>query len=153
MRAALRSEAVLRHATIDDQHTIIQMIHAAGLDRSSLHWSHFIVAEMPNHGIVGVGQIRPYRRNPELGSILVLKPYRQQGIAGQIIRALQASHPAPLYLVCLGHNVPYYARFGFRQIRWYQAPFPWCLKPGFGAVIAKLGLLRGETVAAMRWNG
>jgi amino-acid N-acetyltransferase len=146
-------EARLRRATADDQETIKRMVYAAGLDRSSLHWSHFIVAELPGDGIVGIGQIRPYRNCPELGSLVVLKRYRNQGIASQIVRALLASRPAPIYLECADYNLPYYLRFGFYEIPWYRAPFPLSLKSGLGALASKLGLLGGHTVAAMRWDG
>lgn len=144
---------VLRRATAADQQTIKQMVYAARLDSTSLHWSHFIVAELPDVGIVGIGQIRPYRNCPELGSLVVLKKYRQHGIGSEIVNALLASRPAPIYLECADYNLPYYLRFGFYQIPWHQAPFPLNLKAGAGALASKLGWLGGHTVAAMRWDG
>jgi amino-acid N-acetyltransferase len=145
--------ATLRRAIANDQATIKRMVYAARLDRSSLHWSHFIVAELPQIGIVGIGQIRPYRNCPELGSLLVLKSYRNLGIASQIVYALLASRPAPIYLECASYNLPYYLRFGFYEIPWHQAPWPLSLKAGVGTLAGRLGLLRGYTVAAMRWDG
>jgi amino-acid N-acetyltransferase len=147
----------IRRAAPDDQAIIRRLVVAAGLDRSSLHWSHFVVAELPgerraDHRIVGIGQIRPYRGCPELGSLVVRKPYRGLGVAGQIIRVLQDSRPAPIYLECLGHMVPYYERFGFREIVWHTAPMPLSLKAGAGTLLRRLGLMRAR-VAVMRWDG
>jgi N-acetylglutamate synthase-like GNAT family acetyltransferase len=151
------SEVSIRRATPEDQAIIRRLVYAAGLDRSSLHWSHFVVAELPSddrhdHRIVGIGQIRPYRGCPELGSLVVRKPYRSLGIAGQIIRALQESHPPPLYLECLANMVPYYERFGFREIVWHTAPMPLSLKAGAGTLLRRLGWMRMR-VAVMRWDG
>jgi amino-acid N-acetyltransferase len=151
------ADITIRRAAPDDQAIIRRLVHAAGLDRSALHWSHFVLAELPgeqraDHRIVGIGQIRPYRNCPELGSLVVRKPYRDLGIGGQIIRALQRSHPPPLYLECRGNMVPYYERFGFGEIVWHTAPTPLSLKAGAGTLLRRLGLMRAR-VAVMRWDG
>ena len=150
----------LRSARAEDQDLIKTMVvREAQLDPSSLHWSHFILAELLGddvpvaNRVIGLGQIRPYRNCPELGSLYVRKPYRKHGIASQIVRALLASRPAPIYLECLSYNVPYYQRFGFYQIPWHRAPWPLSLKSGVGTFISKLGLMGNIRVAAMRWDG
>jgi amino-acid N-acetyltransferase len=151
------SEVTIRRAAPEDQAIIRRLVYAAVLDRSALHWSHFVVAELAgegraDHRIVGIGQIRPYRGCPELGSLVVRKPYRSLGVGGQIIRALQEAHPPPLYLECLGNMVPYYERFGFREIAWHHAPMPLSLKAGAGTLLRRLGWMRAR-VAVMRWDG
>jgi amino-acid N-acetyltransferase len=151
------SKVTIRRATPEDQAILRRLVYAAGLDRSSLHWSHFVVAELPgddraDHRIVGIGQIRPYRNCPELGSLVVRKPYRSLGVGGKIIRSLQESHPPPIYLECMGNMVPYYARFGFREIAWNTAPMPLSLKAGAGTLLRRLGLMRAR-VAVMCWDG
>jgi amino-acid N-acetyltransferase len=150
----------LRPAREEDQALIKQMVvREAELDPTSLHWSHFILAELADESVpqgervIGLGQIRPYRNCPELGSLYVRKPYRRHGVASQIMWALLASRPAPIYLECLSYNVPYYQRFGFYQIPWYRAPWPLSLKSGVGTFISKLGLMGNIRVAAMRWDG
>src|SRR5262249_30314699 len=127
----------LRPAQAEDQELIKEMIvREAQLDPTSLHWSHFILAELADDSVpegervIGLGQIRPYRNCPELGSLYVRKLYRGQGVASQIMRALLASRPAPIYLECLSYNAPFYQRFGFYQIPWYRAPWPLSLKSG-----------------------
>lgn len=156
-----RPEVKLRRAQREDQTLINAMVRdEANLDPTSLHWSHFVIAELPGEGgtgpaqVAGIGQIRPYRGCPELGSLYVRQPYRGQGIASQIVRALLASTPAPIYLECVDLNVPYYRRFGFYEIAWHRAPWPLWLKSGMGRLAGRLGMLpRGRTVATMRWDG
>ena len=151
-------DVILRPAQSDDQALINSMVREARLDRSSLHWSHFVLAELAGEGrqqterVIGIGQIRPYRNCPELGSLYVRKPYRRQGVGEQIVQALLASHPAPIYLECLDYNKRYYQRFGFYEIPWYRAPWPLYLKSGLGALASKLGLIGGHRVVVMRWD-
>ncbi|NDJ60751.1 MAG: GNAT family N-acetyltransferase [Chloroflexi bacterium] len=92
-----------------------------GLDPTSLHWENFLVAEQDGQ-IVGIGQIKPYPSGPELGSLVVLAAYRGQGIAAQIIGALSASAPRPLYLMCLDKLESFYARYGFQRITRAEVP-------------------------------
>lgn len=154
-------KVTLRPAQAEDQALIKEMIvREAELDPTSLHWSHFILAELPDDNlpaserVIGLGQIRPYRNCPELGSLYVRKTYRKLGVASQIMRALLASRPAPIYLECLSYNVPYYERFGFFEIPWYRAPWPLSLKSGVGTFFSKLGVMgKNIGVAAMRWDG
>jgi predicted N-acetyltransferase YhbS len=121
------------------------MVRAAQLDPTALHWSHFLMAEVAGE-VVGIGQIRP--ATPELGSLVVLPEHQGQGIGARLIRELLArwSGKWPVYLECEGKMVPYYERFGFREIQWHQAPFPLKLKSGIGAL---LGPLAGVRIAVM----
>ena len=61
----------IRPALESEQETIKQMVRAEQLDPTALHWSHFKVAEQDGQ-IIGIGQIRPYPRCRELGSLIVL---------------------------------------------------------------------------------
>jgi GNAT superfamily N-acetyltransferase len=140
----------VRRAAVGDQATIRRMVRAEHLDPTALHWSHFVVAEVDGAGTVGIGQIRPYPNGPELGSMVVLKPYRGRGIGGLIVRELLASTPPPVWLEAAAHNAPYYARFGFVEVPWQQAPMPLRLKAGMGSF---LGRLVGIRLAVMRWDG
>lgn len=141
----------LRRATEADQALIRQMVvREAQLDPTSLHWSHFVIAELAPLGeAVGLGQIRPYRNCPELGSIFTRPQFEGQGIAGAVIGRLVADWPAPgpIYLECQAENATFYARFGFREIPWYQAPMPLKLKAGMGTF---LGKIFGFRMAAMK---
>lgn len=143
------SPVVLRRATAEDQETIRRMVREAWLDRSELHWSHFVVAEREGSGIVGIGQVRPYPGCPELGSLVVRKPFRAQGIAGRIIGELLALHAPPVYLECRSTMAPYYARFGFEEIPWQDAPMPLRRK---ARLANRIGKLFGFRLAVMRYQ-
>jgi len=139
----------IRPAAEADQALIRQMVvNEAGLDPTSLGWSHFVIAEMDGQ-VVGLGQIRPYPGCPELGSIFTRPEYQGRGIAAAVIRRLVDDWPlpGPIYLECEGHNVTYYHRFGFKEIPWQQAPMPLRLKAGVGAFIARIF---GFKMAVMR---
>lgn len=138
--------AYLRHATIDDQSIIKQFVREAELDPTSLHWSHFIVAEKQGK-IVGIGQIRPYKNCRELGSLVVLEAFRNQGLGKQIIEALLAEEPGTVYLECLQSMRSYYQKFGFEEIGWWQAPMPLRLKSVIGKMVVRL---IGQRLTVMR---
>ncbi len=135
----------IRPATAADDATIRQMVRAAHLDPTSLKWEHFLVAEQDGK-IIGIGQIKPYPGCPELGSLVVLPEYRRQGIAAELIAALQARAGRPLYLLCQHHMADYYARFGFRRIHYWDAPRLLKLK----LLIPTLFRVFGIRIVAMR---
>jgi N-acetylglutamate synthase-like GNAT family acetyltransferase len=118
------------------------MVHASHLDPFSLRWQHFVVAEQDGE-VVGIGQIRPYPRCPELGSLVVGESHRGRGIGGRIARVLLAHADGPVYLECARRMRGYYVRLGFVEIPWREAPFPLRCKAG-------LVTLMGGQIAVMR---
>jgi N-acetylglutamate synthase-like GNAT family acetyltransferase len=128
------SEVKIRRAVAEDQATIRRMIREEQLDPTALRWQHFVVAEREGE-IVGIGQIRPYRRCRELGSLVVREDMRGQGLGGQIIRALLEGETEAVYLECLTSMAPYYQRFGFATIPWWRAPMPLKLKAAFNKIV------------------
>ena len=99
-----------------------RILKDARLDPTTpLRPEHTLVAEV-NGAIVGLGQIKHHRGCQELGSLVVLPEYRHQGIAGQLIEALEARAERPLYLMCLQSMESYYARFGYRSISFSEMP-------------------------------
>lgn len=140
------SAAQIRPARADEQALIRQMVREARLDPTELHWSHFVVAEQDG-AVIGIGQIRPYRRCRELGSLVVLPAYRESGVGGQIITALLAQETGDVYLECQSRLASYYSRFGFAPIPWWHAPMPLKFKAGFSGMI---GRLLGYRMTVMR---
>lgn len=135
----------LRQAFPDDQAVIRDMIRAARLDPTGLHWSHFWIAEHDGE-VVGIGQVRPYPNCRELGSLVVRADYRGRGVGAQIVQTLLEQEKGTVYLECELHNEAFYNRFGFRRIPRLQAPMPLRLK-----LIAALGLrLFGIQVIGMK---
>lgn len=128
-------DVTIRPARQDEQTLIREMVHGAGLDRTSLHWQNFLVAE---HGgeVVGIGQVRPAA--PELGSLVTREDWRGRGVGRRMIEALLAREPGDVYLECNAVMVPYYLQFGFERISWRQAPMPLKLKSMLGSLLGRL---------------
>lgn len=97
------------------------MVRGAHLNPLDLNWRRFLVAE-DTTGIVGVGQIRPHKKAPELASLVVREGRRKQGIGGQLVRALIAQSPGTLYLFCGRDMEGFYARFGFQTLSVRESP-------------------------------
>ncbi len=139
----------IRPAVEPDQATIREMVRTERLDPTALHWSHFVVAELPDEGIVGIGQIRPSPKCRELGSMVVRRGHQRKGIGGTIIREILSHEAGPVFLETEIGNVTYYARFGFVEIPWYQTPMPLKAKSGIGGLLARLF---GYRLTTMRWD-
>lgn len=106
----------LRSATVADQSTIKDLIHAAHINPMNVDWRHFIIAEEDGRTI-GIGQVKSHGDGSrELASIAVVPEQQHRGIASTIIRALLERETGPLYLTCRDELVPFYNRFGFRTI-------------------------------------
>lgn len=112
----------LRPATAQDQKTIVEIVHAAGINPTSLQWPRFVVAE-EDGSIVGVGQIKPHGDGSrELASIAVIPERQGRGVGSEIVRALLANSTGPLYLTTREALESYYVRFGFRRIDRAEMP-------------------------------
>jgi len=107
----------------------------AGLDPIGLKWPNFLVAEIEGR-VVGCAQTKVYSGVRELGSLVVSKPYRRQGIGGALVRALLAREDGDVYLMCQGRMAPYYVRFGFEEIKSHEAPLALQVKFRVGRVVA-----------------
>jgi amino-acid N-acetyltransferase len=117
----------IREARAEDDVLIKQMIREARLDPSKLLWQNFLLAEVDGE-IVGIGQVRHHADGAlELGSLYTKKGYQGQGIAGQIIAALEARYPKPMYLFCMSKMEPFYNRFGYQTVT-DGHELPWALR-------------------------
>jgi N-acetylglutamate synthase-like GNAT family acetyltransferase len=112
----------LRPATINDQQKIIALINKVRINPRNLNWERFIIAE-DNGVMVGCGQIKPHGDGTkELASIAVEPEYQGKGVGTLIMNALLEREPGELYLTCLRHNVTYYEKFGFRELKFEEFP-------------------------------
>jgi N-acetylglutamate synthase-like GNAT family acetyltransferase len=112
----------IRPATEADQDTIRRLIKDAGINRMSLKWPNFIVAE-DGGAIVGIGQVKTHGDGSrELASIAVVPARQSQGIGGAIIKTLLAREQGVVHLTCRSQLRGYYERFGFRRLD--PAEFP-----------------------------
>lgn len=112
----------IRPATQADQETIRRLIKEARINRMSLQWPNFVVAE-DGGAIVGIGQVKTHGDGSrELASIAVIPPRQSQGIGGAIIKALLAREQGVVHLTCRRQLQGYYERFDFRRLE--PAEFP-----------------------------
>lgn len=131
--------ANIRPPTETEFETARRILKAARLDPTTpLHIEHTLIAEVDGK-VVGLGQIKHHRSCQELGSLVVLKEYQRQGIAAQLIEALEARAERPLYLTCLKRMEPYYARFGYRRIGVGEMPTHFRLRLPLFALARLLG--------------
>ncbi|MBL8160646.1 MAG: GNAT family N-acetyltransferase [Anaerolineae bacterium] len=140
------SDVTIRPARESDQEMIKQMVRDEQLDPTNLNWPQFVVAEHDGQ-IVGIGQVRPYPKCRELGSIVVKAEYRKKGVGALIINTLLANETGVVYLESEAHNERYYARFGFERIPFWRAPMPLKAKAG---MIKMMGLFMGFRMVVMR---
>lgn len=138
----------IRPARIEDQALIRQVIRReAGLDPTDLRWENFLLAETETGDLAGLGQIRRSPRCKELGSLYVREQHQGKGLGARLIAALIEQEPGDLYLECQARMVPYYQRFGFREIPARAAPPPLRSKAMLGGWVARLF---GARLAVMR---
>jgi N-acetylglutamate synthase-like GNAT family acetyltransferase len=131
----------IRPATQADQETIRRLISEANLNRMSLRWPHFVVAEDGGE-IVGIGQVKTHGDGSrKLASIAVIPARQSQGIGSAIIRRLLDSEQGVVHLTCRRQLQGYYERFGFRRVdRADFAPYFRRLIPIINVVARRFGI-------------
>lgn len=129
-------DLTVRPAIAADQDTIKHMVRNEGLDPTALHWSHFIVAE-DGDKVAGIGQVRPYPRCRELGSLVVLPEYRKRGVGSLIVNTLLAQEKGEVYLECGDYNEPFYTKLGFQSVPFWKTPWPLNFKAGLVKIVGR----------------
>lgn len=143
----------LRPARAEDAAAIRRLVRGARLNPTGLDWRRFIVLEAEGE-VVGCVQVKPHRDGSwELASLVVAPGWRGRGLGRRLVEAVLEHHPPPLYLMCRSGLVPFYERFGFREVGEDEP------QPAFFRRVRRLGrLLRGlrrrrEYLAVMVWEG
>jgi amino-acid N-acetyltransferase len=128
----------IRTAIEADQPTIRRLIKEARINRMSLNWPNFVVAEEEG-AIVGVGQVKAHGDGSrELASIVVVPARQGQGIGRALIETLLARESGvDLYLTCRRELEGFYERFGFRTLM--RAEYP----PYFGRFVPLANVVMG----------
>jgi N-acetylglutamate synthase-like GNAT family acetyltransferase len=143
----------LRPARSTDRTAIYRMVFSEHLNPMGIDWRRFLLAVDGNGRVIGCAQVKPHGDGTrELASLVVLKLYRRMGLAGRLIKTLQAESQPPLYLTCRSSLVPLYESFGFRLLDDPDlTPYFRRLK---GFVRLLLPLMRSsEGLAVMIWDG
>ncbi|MCJ8280520.1 MAG: GNAT family N-acetyltransferase [Rivularia sp. ALOHA_DT_140] len=140
---------ILRKATSKDASSIRWLVFKAKLDPTQLKWQQFWVIEFDNN-IIACGQLRNFIAAQELGSLVVVKNWRNRGLGSFLTKHLIEQAIKPLYLECLGKKlVDYYQKIGFIVIDFQDLPVS--LKSKFK--ISQLGKkIIGVPVSFMKWN-
>ena len=113
---------VVRRATERDQQSIRALVHSERLNPTGLDWPNFLVA-LTGGRIIGAVQMRKHTDGSrELGSLVVAKEARGQGIASRLIGMLLADDREPVWLITAEPNADAYSRWGFEQIETRAAP-------------------------------
>ncbi|MBX0330130.1 GNAT family N-acetyltransferase [Oscillochloris sp. ZM17-4] len=142
---------MVRPATADDQPAIVDLVRAAKINPTGLHWPRFLVAEVDGR-VVGTAQIKPHRDGSrELASLAVAPEMQGQGIGGALVGTLLRGASPPIYLTCVDRLEGYYARFGFRALDRAEMP------PDLRRIHRAMNLLmrlvsRGRRLLVMRWD-
>src|SRR5688572_30369592 len=106
----------IRRATAQDQEAIRLLVNGERLNPTGLDWRNFLVADDGWH-VVGAVQMRKHRDGShELGSLVVARPARGQGIAAALIDALLQRETGRVQMVTDGAFGAHYRRWGFECI-------------------------------------
>ena len=137
----------IRPASQADQGTIRRLIKESGINRMSLNWPNFVVAE-DGGAIVGIGQVKTHGDGSrELASIAVIPARQSQGIGGAIIKTLLVRERGVVHLTCRRQLQGYYERFDFRRLdppefpRYFRRMIP---------IINRVARLFGTEILVMR---
>ncbi|MBE9478889.1 MAG: GNAT family N-acetyltransferase [Chloroflexi bacterium] len=144
----------IRPARRDDAHKIASMVKDARLNPLGIRWERFRVAMDSREEVIGCAQVKDHRDGSmELASLVVRAKWRGHGVGRALVKALQIEHGPPLWLTSRSSLVPYYQRFGFRELEagvHKPAYFRWVsrLVNTVGTIASK-----DEYLAVMLWDG
>ncbi len=134
----------LRAAERDDAAGIRHLVRGERLNPTGLAWSNFVVAERGGE-LVGAVQLRPVAPGiVELGSLVVCRAERGQGLAARLVDGVLAGAPERVLVITAAASAERYRRWGFRRIPARAAPGPVRLNHLVGQAAVVVSLLRGR---------
>ena len=132
----------IRSATADDQGAIVALVRSERLNPTGIDWPHFVVA-IDGNKLIGAAQIRKHKDGSrELGSLVVDRRWRGQGVAACLIETLLASEPGRVLVITGQVRTAYFARWGFRPLETSRAPAAIQFNYYMGRMAGILSLLR-----------
>ena len=106
----------IRQASAGDQEAILALARGERVNPVGLHWPNFVVAEQEGT-LVGAVQIKFHRDGArEIGSLIVARHLRNQGLAAMLIDGRLADHGGRMLAVTGRKYAEHYARWGFAPI-------------------------------------
>ncbi len=142
-----------RPANADDQRIIRRLVWAEKLNPFQLTWKNFRLACLETGPVIGCAQVKQhFDGTRELASLVVLKEWRNRGIARALVEGWLADSTPPLYLTCRATLQTFYERFGFRALTEEELP------PYFARIWQVFRWLRrfaprNSGLSVMRWDG
>jgi N-acetylglutamate synthase-like GNAT family acetyltransferase len=134
----------LRAAEPDDAAAIRNLVRSERLNPTGLAWPNFVVAERGGE-VVGAVQLRPVAPGVvELGSLVVRRAERGQGLAARLVGAVLAGAPDRVLVITAAASAGHYRRWGFRRIPARASPGPVRLNHLVGQAAVVFSLLRGR---------
>ena len=119
---SLPPQCAIRPASAQDIKSIRMLVWSAKLDPTQLRWEQFWVIECGGK-LVACGQLRNFAGAQELGSLVVMKDWRDRGLGSYLTKYLIEQATEPLYLECLGKRLAsFYTRFGFVEVSVQELP-------------------------------
>lgn len=113
---------IVRAATAPDQTAIIALARGERVKPIGLRWQNFIIAESANE-LIGMVQLRPQMDGcRELGTLVVRRDSRQQGVAAVLIDTLLHNQSGCIVMITSAAYAHHYRRWGFAQIDVGKAP-------------------------------
>ena len=106
----------LRPTRPGEQLQIRRLIAKNNLNPFGLIWDNFIVAADQQDTLIGCGQIKSHGELEELASLIVVDEWQGRGVSTRLMEALLEKGTRPLWLMCESTLIPYYNRFGFREV-------------------------------------
>jgi N-acetylglutamate synthase-like GNAT family acetyltransferase len=117
------SDITIRPAVRRDDRSIRAMVRREHLNPLGVDWRNFFVAVDSGGRIVGIGAVKTHGDGSrELASIATDPDWRDQGVAGAVIRTILEREDGPLYLTCRDTMADFYRRFGFEEIEREEMP-------------------------------
>ena len=112
----------IRAAVANDQDGILRLARGERVKPIGLHWPNFMIAERADE-LVGMVQLRQHPDGSrELGTLVVRRDSRQQGIAVMLIDALLAKQNGRILMVTGAAHARHYGRWNFAPIAARLAP-------------------------------
>jgi amino-acid N-acetyltransferase len=113
---------VIRRALATDKPAIQPLVRSERLNPHHLYFQNFVVA-VAGDELIGASQIRRHRDGSlELGSIVVARPWRGQGISAALIDRLLYDEQGAVHAITRKRHAHHYARWGFAPVSSREAP-------------------------------
>ena len=136
-----------------DFNRVKRLVRSELINPWGLKEERFLIAEDRAGNLLGCVQIKQHFGGAkELASLVVSPAWRERGVAKSLVEAAKERSGSSLWLTCRSRLIPFYERFGFREIHdRAQMPLYFKLVPLFERLLRMIGRMEGY-IAVMRWD-